>query len=333
MPLNARPESDNTEVQAIVIDGLKPEAAAVLAGRADPSTLLNKPILTATPEAKPAEAAPVAKPGTNESGKPAAAAPEQKPVEIKDEDLETRLVGKETTENEIGRLKRDYAASSKEAIRLNKANKALRELLDEQHLNVAEGDDGIPVALAPKSTYSKAVKELDLKFADLSEEEQGLFADDPQKAIDFIKGKATKALLRVAPTVESFTKAITPEREQTAIEYVKGLTDDDGEKKHPGFEKNLPAIKKYLAHPSVPKGLKDAFNQAPETMLEVLSCFVDVQRAALLRVAQKELQKKNPDRQPPLGPSSGHAPVAGGDVDWATAKGREIASAKLPGQF
>lgn len=282
------------------VEGVRPEATAVPASLT-PTT--PAPTGGQAPATDPSKAgASTNAPGTAEAGKA-----DTKPPEIKDEDLDSRLFSRNKPEETIESLRRDYAASSKEAIRLNKAFAKLKEQLAEQQIEVAE-EDGIPVGLLPGKNYSKEAKDLAIKFSELSEAEQGLFGDNPQKAIELVLSRAKKALVRVAPTLDSFTKSISAEREQAAIEHVKGL-QEDGESKHPAFEKNIPFIKRMLDSKQSPKGLKDAYNQSPEFVLELLSRFVDSERATLLKMATKELSKKNNPSSPPLGPSSGATPV------------------------
>lgn len=278
------------------------------ASDASSASLPQNPPTPAPGQAPAADAGKNGQPQTDPTNQNAGKA-DPKPLEIRDEDLNSRLLSKDKPEHTLESLRRDYAASSKEAIRLNKANAKLKEMLAEQGIDIAE-EDGIPVGLLAGKAYSKDVKDLAIKVKDLSEAEQQMFGDNPQGAIDLILSRAKKALTRVAPTLESFTKPISAEREQLAIEHVKSLSED-GEKSYPNFEKNMAFIRRILESKSTPKGLKDAYNQEPEFVLKLLSRHVDSERDALLRIAKREFDKKN-NPSPPLGPSSGKTPGSSG---------------------
>ena len=285
------------------VDGVKSQASD-----ASSASLPQNPQTPAPGQASDAAAGKDGKTQTDPTNQNAGKA-DPKPLEIKDEDLDSRLLSKDQPEHTLESLRRDYAASSKEAIRLNKANAKLKEMLAEQGIDIAE-EDGLPAGLLAGKSYSKDVKDLAIKVKDLSEAEQQMFGDNPQGAIDLILSRAKKALTRVAPTLESFTKPISAEREQSAIEHVKSL-EEDGVKAHPAFDKNLAFIRRILDSKSTPKGLKDAYHQDPEFVLKLLSRHVDSERAALLSIAKREFDKKN-NPSPPLGPSSGKTPGSSG---------------------
>lgn len=286
------------------VQGVRPEGTSGVPATLTPTN--------PAPTGGEANATDPTKTGQNAAnGNANASAADSKPPEIKDQDLESRLFSRNKPEETLESLRRDYAASSKEGIRLSKALSKIKEMLAEQQLDLAE-EDGLPVGIIPAKGYSKDAKDFSLKLSDLSEEERNLFGDSPQKAVDLILSKAKKAFVRVAPTLESYTKPISQEREQSAIEFVRDMTED-GEKKHPNFEKNIAFIKKMLDSKAIPKGLKDAYHQSPEFVLELLSTKVDAERAALLALAAKETKKSSPN--PPLGPASGASPVHSGAAD------------------
>jgi hypothetical protein len=308
----------------------------VLSGRASPSRL-------STPDPSPdagksAQAAPDAGKTGADTGKPAEktdAAPDKgKPPDltIKPEDLEGSLFGVEKPEDQIARFKRDLAASSKEAQRLHKGRTKLSEMLAEQGLEIIE-EDGVPVGLAPGKGYSKDAKAASVRFKDLSEDEQALFADDPQTAIDLLAGRITKALVRAAPTVENYVRPLSEERMDAALAFVRDAADVDGVKMNPEFADNMPFIKKMLANPQM-KGLKDLFNASPEFALQLLSDRVSMQRMRLRDAgkraleAQKKAEAAKTD-QPPLGPSSGRQAQGGGTKSYAEEWGKKIAAAPV----
>lgn len=308
----------------------------VLSGRASPSTLSTPDPSPAA--GKPATAAPDAGKTGADAGEPTAktdAAPAgDKPPEvtIKPEDLEGRLFGVEKPEDQVARFKRDLAASSKEAQRLHKGRTKLNEMLAEQGLEIIE-EDGIPVGLAPGKGYSKDAKTASMRFKDLSEEEQALFADDPQKAIDLLAGRISKALVRAAPTVENYVRPLSEERMDAALAFVRDATGVDGSKTNPEFAENLPYVKKMLANPQM-KALKDLFNTSPEFALQLLSDRVSMERQRLRDAgrrtleAQKKAEAAKAD-QPPLGPSSGRQAQGGGTKGYAEEWGKKIAAAPV----
>lgn len=293
----------------------KEQTEQVLMGRTSPESLLVEP-----------GSAGQAATQENHETKDIKQSEQKTDTEIKDEDLVSRLMPKESDADSIARLKRDYSASSKEAMRLKKYSDSLLSLLREQSLDVHE-EDGIPAGLTIGKGYSKDAKSIDIKFKDLSDEEKELFESEPQKAIDSILAKAKKALVRVAPTMEQPTKALSPERKAEAVNYVKELKELDGNSKHQSFETNLPHIERLLASPSVPKALKDMMAQAPEFTLELLSRYIDGERSALLALAKK--QKKETTDTPPLGPSSSAQANASGEKNYSDVMGKAIAAVKV----
>ena len=239
-----------------------------------PNDFSSEPAQPGTGEGEPAPGTGEGGDGKGEGTKPAdppkGEGTAQEP-EIKDEDLESALGFGETPEQKSARLEREYSASTKEALRLKKVADGLGELLQSQAIEVVTDEEGVPIGLAPGKGFLKGNGDIAVNFKALSEDEQALFDNDPQKAIDLVLDRAKSGLIKVAPTVESAIKPLSPERITAAIEHVKGMTDAAGEPLLATFEQDLPLVDRMLKAPNAPKALKDLHKAEPELAYELLS--------------------------------------------------------------
>ena len=252
---------------------------------------------------------------------PAAVAPatgEQAPAAVTDEQLLAAAGLTESPDKKLSRLERDHSASSKEARRLLDYSNGLENALKEQGIDIAKDEHGKPVGLIAGKKYSKDIAGLDIKVGDLPAEIQALFDTEPQKAIDFIADKARKSMTKVAPTLaQAAALPLSPERHETAINYLTGMKWETGDVKFPGLAANRKVIEQMISVPSGSKALKEFYNQEPETALALLNLQLDHARAHIVGKAQKiaealAAKKAANDQNPQPQPAGGGAPSIGG---------------------
>ena len=239
----------------------------------------------------------------------------------------------ESPDQELGRLRRDNSASGKEARRLLDFNKSLEDILKEQGADIATDEQGKPIGLIANKKYSKEMANLNIKADELSDDIQAQFETDPQKVIDFIVNKATKALTRVAPTLEKATASpLSSERHESAITYLADMKWETGDVKFPGLAANRKVIEQMLNAPSASKALKEFYNREPETTIALLNLQLDHARTHIAEESKKavealEAKKKAADTNPQPLPSGGGTPTLGGtpEGDLAT----QVAGTKL----
>jgi len=337
-------------------------AQAVLMGRSDGTTAPPAPVTTpalapapttvpvptdapisTTPPTPASPAAPVAgqaaaaTPGTPAT--PIAPAPVKGQAEIvvSDEQLLANIGLDEAPDKKLGRVEREYAASSKESRRLSEYVKRLRETLDEQGLVVTEDEQKLPAGLFATKKYNKDVGELAVKFKDLPEDAQVLFESEPQKAIDMIVDKARKALVRVMPTTDQLpVTAITPERRESALAYLSDSKWETGDVRFPGMTANQKLIDQMIDSPTTSKALKDFYNQEPEIALSLLHLQLEHARSHIREQIKKsteavDVKKKAADAIPTLDPSGGGVPTLGeaGGGSYAEQLAAQIGKTRL----
>lgn len=311
------------------------QSQAVLMGRSDGTTTPPSPVPVPAPTTVPVPVdAPIsttpptpASPAAPVAGQATAATPEaattptppapvkgQAEVAVSDEQLLASVGMDEAPDKKLGRVEREYAASSKESRRLSEYVKRLRDTLDKQGLVVTEDDQKLPTGLFATKKYNKDVGELALKFKDLPEASQVLFESEPQKAIDMIVDKAKKALVRVTPTTDQLpVAAISPERHETALAYLNDAKWETGDVRFPGMTANRKLIEQMVNSPTTPKGLKDFYNQEPEMALSLLHLQLEHARSHIRKQVTKaaeaaEAKTKAADAGPTLAPSGGGVP-------------------------
>lgn len=258
-----------------------------------------------------------------EKGQEAKTGEEQKPTEIKAEDILSHLSHTESPEQKVARLERDYSASSKEALRLKGVNESLAETLTNQHIELVTDAEGKVTGLAPAKGYLKDSATAEVKFDSLSDEVQELFeSDDPQAFIDKVLEKAKSSLVRIAPTVEKAIKQLSPERIAAATSYMKKAATIDGLPKFKTFGKNVEygenksnLILDYLNAPGQPQSLKDFFNEAPEMAMELAHYRIEAAKTFSKNQAQASIDAQNKKEQESAetlhpGPSKGSGTAA-----------------------
>lgn len=283
---------------------------------------------TPAPDAgKPVAPAPVqaeAKPAASSTPAPAAPAKsEQAPAEPSDDELLNAAGLTESPEKKLSRLERDHSASSKEARRLLDYSKGIEEVLKDQGIEIAKDETGKPIGFVATKKYSKDIPALDLKIKDLPEDIQAAFDSEPQKAVDFIVNLAKKSLTKVAPTIDRVIAPLSPERHETAMNYLADMKWETGDAKFPGLATNRKLIEQMINNPNGSKALKEFYNQEPETALALLNLQLDHARSHIREQAQKavsaiEAKKKAAESTPQPVPSGGGAPSLGASGDMAS---------------
>lgn len=280
----------------------------------DPGQVVAQPVATVTPESSaPAES-------------------EQAVPVPTDEELLGATGLTESPEQENSRLKRDYAASSKETRRVLKRNEALESILKDQGTDIADDENGVPTGLIANKKYSKEMAGLNIKADELPDDIQANFETDQQKVVDFIVEKAKKALTRVVPTLDKAIKPLSTERHESSMKYLEDMKWENGNVKFPGLAKNRPVIEQMLNSPSVSNALKDFKNQAPEMAFALLNLQIEHARAHIIAVAQKaneekEAKKKAAEANPQPLPSGGGSATLGGSSQGDLAS--QVAGVKM----
>jgi|GEM_PF-2685966 len=252
---------------------------------------------------------------------PAAVAPApggQAPAAVTDEQLLAAAGLAESPDKKLSRLERDHSASSKEARRLLDYSNGLENALKEQGIDIAKDEHGKPVGLIAGKKYSKDIAGLDIKVGDLPDEIQALFETEPQKAIDFIADKARKSMTKVAPTLaQAAALPLSPERHETAIQYLTDMKWETGDVKFPGLAANRKLVEQMINAPSGSKALKEFYNQEPETALALLNLQLDHARSHITEQGKKAAEaiatkKAENDKNPQPQPAGGGTAAIGG---------------------
>jgi len=303
---------------------MDPVTEALLGGQPVPVTPAAAPAepISATPapdagkQVAPAPGQAEVKPETTAT--PAVAAPVtgQAPTAVSDEQLLNAAGLTESPEKKLGRLERDHSASSKEARRLLEYSKGLEDVLKDQGVDIAKDETGKPIGLVASKKYSKDMPALDIKFKELPDETQANFESDPQKFVDYIVDKAKKVLTRAVPTLEKTVLPLSPERHETAVNYLADMKWETGDAKFPGLAANRKLIEQMINAPSGSKALKEFYNQEPEMALALLNLQLDHARSHISEQARKaaeaiEAKRKAAESNPQPQPSGGGVPTVG----------------------
>jgi hypothetical protein len=281
--------------------------------------------------AAPAAAAPAPGQGggTGQPAAPGQAAPAQGQAAIKDEDILAQFGAKESPDQELARLRRDYGASRTEALRLKKVAEGIQAALEQQGIMAVTDEQGNVTGFAPGAKSATAA-ELNIDFSKLSESEQSLADTKPQDFINLIVDRAKRVLVRPVATVEKPVADISPEREAAIVDHVASLMQNDGEtKQHPNLKANMPMIKQIMSMPGN-EALRDFFRRQPDMAIQLLDNRVDGIRAFLTNMAAKAAEaaaKKQREAQGSFvpGPSGGGVPAVTPSAQTPDEIGREWA--------
>lgn len=275
------------------------ELDAVLSGQADPSTLLHPDSQT-----KPEDGSDATKGGDQIPEPQKKAEQEAKTEQTSDadsdagpsaEDLAKALSFSETPDQKITRLEQQYSASSREGKFLDSVLGKVRTMLGSQgkELLVDRKTGDVKILLAKGQDGSPA-QDVKIQYDKLTDDEQSLFDDSPQKFVDLIVSRAVSSVVpKIEPTDERPAPDLSESDRDAAVDYLASLKGLDGEPKHPRLKDNLPLINQMLDDPSATSALREFFNKAPTVALELLDLRIEATRAAMSRLArnQKDTQE------------------------------------------
>ncbi len=268
--------------------------------------------------ATPAAGQASATPGTTTTpATPAPAASGQAEPTVSDEQLLAAAGLAETPEKKLGRIEREYSASSKEARRLSEYAKRVKDALEEQGITITEDEQKLPTGLFATKKYSKEMGELNVKFADLPEDKQKLFDSEPQKAIDFLVEKARKAFTKIVPNTDQMpVNSISPERQETAIAYLNDAKWETGDVRFPGLQANRKLIDQMINAPTTPKTVRDFCNQEPELAYSLFHLQLEharshIKEQALKIAAAAKTKADAANANPTPAPTGGGTPTLG----------------------
>jgi len=80
---------------------------------------------------------------------------------------------------------------------------------------------------------------------------------------------------------------LSPERHETAIQYLTDMKWETGDVKFPGLAANRKVIEQMISVPSGSKALKEFYNQDPETALALLNLQLDHARSHITEQGKK----------------------------------------------
>ena len=251
--------------------------------------------------------------------------------EVSDEEL-TGMLDQElgiAPEETLEQLRRNHAASSKEAKRLKATIDGLQEQLRGQGVEAVFKRDGTLAglkAIAVGGNGEALTAPAAPTYDSLSATERDLFVQDAQKAIELIWEKSQtsfeKHFAKPGPTVQEVLEPPSPEQKTAVVEKLSKTVARDGDARYPDFEKSLPQIEAMLD--KMPDAMKDAYYKQPDVMLGLLHDKVTVAKQRLLNWARK--QQTNADgvsarnqQAAGVGPE-GQGGVAVGDISGASSK-------------
>jgi hypothetical protein len=235
-----------------------------------------------------------------------------------------------TPEKTEEQLRRDYAASSKEARRLNDLYEQLSESLKAQGVEVSlvDGQFGGLKALgnAEKGKYPvpPAVD------GDLKE----LLFNDEEAAVASIWSQAQKAAeayyANPTPTIESVSRPPSRDQLQAAETAITEAVDAAGYPVFPNAEKLAPVVKATMSRLS--PALQEAFNADPRGMLNLIYGSAEAARARLIesgRMAENGRARKSAEAQEMAGltPDGRITTHVGGQAGVSQAAAARIAGA------
>jgi hypothetical protein len=291
----------------------------------------NAPPTTGNPSGDPAERKGVGEPDPNQTG---ADQPPEGKADPDEEEFSKALGWDEDPQTKMQRVERDYAASSREATKLNDRHKSKDALLADQELEWVTDEDGNVTGIAANAKAQRKLQKAAVSYESLSDEVKLLFDTDPQAAVNAIVENAHGSYSsRPAPTAERQAQKPSKERLDSIVSELGSRSDEVDRKHHPNLEKNLSRIQKMLGEGGTSKALKRFFNADPELAMQLLDHRVDAIRSRLTTQAEAHTETENKKvasarSQPSLGPAGGGTPGrTGGTESDADAIGKAIAGA------
>lgn len=262
---------------------------------------------------------------------------EQESDEISDEALQRALADQlgTSTENAEEKVKRDLAASSKEARRLNDVVKGVQESLAAQGIELSLAEDGSYVGLRAKGTPNA---ESFPSAPEVDSDMQDRLFQDPQAEISRIWDEAQKAaeITYANPAAEIETVSEPPSQEvlQDAKNAVKESKDLYGNTMYPNYDRLEPVVSNMLK--DLPPRVVEGFNEHPEVFLRLLHDSAENARTRLIQGVKAEQNKKKEEQEKAQGDANllpgGDATIqvgAGGAASSAAALAEHIAKAEI----
>jgi|GEM_PF-2115457 len=279
-------------------------------------------------DGKPSEGAPATGQGEPSPGDgdqknakqpPEGQAAEEKP-EVKDTDLDKFLADTlgATPEKTEEQLRRDFAASSKEARRLKDTLGAVQKALKEQGINAGFKKDGTFAGLLAVAVNEEGALRSPPSapsYESLSQDERDLAVSDSEAFIKAVWQKAhaayEKHFARPHATVAEVLDPPSPETLE-AVKQSMRSAESNGEKVYPELDKLNPRIDAMLS--GLPDGLRDAYYKHPEIVRVLLYDRVAMASQRLLAWAEKQLAEKKEKARA----NEEHARVSPGGVGTVT---------------
>lgn len=231
------------------------------------------------------------------------ASPQGQGAEIKPEDILGAMRFQRSPEEEAERLRTEYAASTKEAQRLNAMMKAVQKALaDEQGIDTLFDKEGKLQGFKANERYSKEAADLKISYDELTDKQKQLLADDPEKGfaqvVESVIARAKKAYTRVTPTVDKIIEPLTEDRFKAALDFLGTRKDSlAGEVMYPELGADAPILAQVMNDPSLPKAIKDAAAQHPDIMLELLYAKMALTKQRLTAWAKKKAESQSQQQQ------------------------------------
>jgi hypothetical protein len=249
-----------------------------------------------------------------------------------DEDALLQALGEQlgtTPAAEEEKVKRDLAASSKEARLLNDVVKGVADTLSTQGIELVRDSDGAFIGFRATGPGGE-IKTPQAPIVDDAMQDRLL--NNTQATIDGIWESAfeqAKTLFAVAsPDLESVSHPPSPQKLQSIRDGVAEATDKFGNKLYPNFEKLENVVTNMAA--ALPPVLREAYNEDPDTITRLLADSAENARLRLLQGveaerSQKEKAQKATDGDADLFPTGDAVINVGNSSDAAREYGRVIA--------
>ena len=196
------------------------------------------------------------------------------------------MAGTESPEQKLTRLERQYGDSSREAIRLNSVQKSLSALLKDRglELQVDKETNSVDFVLS-KGAKGTATPSAKMDFQDLSAEDQALFSEDPQAAVNLVLGRANEvARTAIQPTASRLPEPASEIEHHTAKSFLRELKNADGSARYPMWDRFAGVIDQHLADANTSKALKAFVASNPQLGNEVLYALAESQQVNIARM-------------------------------------------------
>jgi len=200
-----------------------------------------------------------------------------------------------TPEETEEKVKRDLAASSKEARRLNEVLKGVQETLTAQGIELSLTEEGSFLGLRRTGEQGSAVFP---EPPQVTSHLQDQLIEDAQGAVNQIWADAQKAAEAAfalpAPDLESVSNPPSLETLESSKQAVKDAKDKFGNVLYPNFDRLEPVVSNMVEQ--LPASLREAYNEAPGMMLRLLHDSAENARVRLIEGVKAEQAKKQKEQ-------------------------------------